>query len=168
MARTRFSVYDMDAVTNEDLVRIAHEKGEYEKELENLEPYDPAYVTDAPYEIPDISGYEKRFNRKISIIENKLRKNHIRYEWLEAHEMFRVWKFRYEEKPGKVRKKDGTPLNTYKVYSEYPTYQYIAVYMETNEYAFGGWEEDQCVSTRISDVINSVMEWLDNNEPGLK
>ncbi len=153
MARTRFSIYDMDTVTNEQLISIAHEKGEYEKELENLEPYDPAYVTDEPYEIPDISSYEKKFNRKVSIIENKLKKNHIAFEWLEQHEMFRV---------GKKRQGDNGEM------SDYYTYQYIAVYMETNEYAFGGWEEDRCVSTRISEVIASVNEWLHNNEPGLK
>lgn len=143
----------MESVTNEQLISIAHRKGEYEKELENLEPYDPAYVTDEPYEIPDISSYEKRFNRKISIIENKLRKNRIKFEWLDRYEIFRVSKFR-QDSSGKV--------------SGYPTYQYIAVYMETNEYAFGGWEEDRCVSTRISDVIESVKEWMCNNEPGLK
>ena len=149
MARTRFSIYDMDGYSNEELLNMSSVKADDEVE----EPFDPAYLTDKPYEIPDISSYEKRFNRKISIIENKLKKNHISFEWLEQHEMFRV---------GKKRQGDNGEM------SDYYTYQYIAVYMETNEYAFGGWEEDRCVSTRISDVIASVNEWLRNNEPGLK
>ena len=149
MARTKFSIYDMDGYSNEELLNMSSAKVNDEVE----EPFDPAYLTDEPYEIPDISSYEKKFNRKISIIENKLKKNHISFEWLEQHEMFRV---------GKKRQGDNGEM------SDYYTYQYIAVYMETNEYAFGGWEEDRCVSTRISDVIASVNEWLRNNEPGLK
>lgn len=149
MARTRFSIYDMDGYSNEELLNMSSAKVNDEVE----EPFDPAYLTDEPYEIPDISSYEKKFYRKVSIIENKLKKNHIAFEWLEQHEMFRV---------GKKRQGDNGEM------SDYYTYQYIAVYMETNEYAFGGWEEDRCVSTRISDVIASVNEWLRNNEPGLK
>ena len=149
MARTRFSIYDMDGYSNEELLDMSSVKTTEGVE----EPFDPAYLTDEPYEIPNISSYEKRFNRKVSIIENKLKKNHIAFEWLEQHEMFRV---------GKKRQDDNGKM------SDYLTYQYIAVYMETNEYAFGGWEEDRCVSMRISDVIASVNEWLHNNEPGLR
>ena len=148
MARTRFSIYDMDGLTNDELMKVNQETS-----MEVEEPFYPSYLDVSSYEIPDIGGYEKKFNRKVSIIENKLKKNHIAFEWLEQHEMFRV---------GKKRQDDSGHV------SDYPTYQYIAVYMETNEYAFGGWEEDRCVSTRISDVIESVKEWLHNNEPGLK
>ena len=149
MARTRFSIYDMDNLSNEELLKMSGVR-----EVEEVEePFDPEYLSDKGYEIPDISSYEKRFNRKVSIIENKLKKNHIAFEWLDNHELFRV---------GKKRQDDNGKM------SDFYTYQYIAVYMETNEYAFGGWEEDRCVSTRISEVIASVNEWLHNNEPGLK
>lgn len=149
MTRTSISVNDLECLTNEDLLQKEYTGFDWMAE----EPYDPELLSDKGYEIPDLSGYEKRFNRKISIIENKLKKNHIRYEWLSNYEMFRVGKKRQDSR-GNV--------------SNYYTYQYIAVYMETNEYAFGGWEEDRCVSTRISDVIESVKEWMYNNEPGLK
>lgn len=149
MARTNINIGDLERLSNEDLLN--HEYTGFDWMA--TEPYDPEIVSDKGYEIPDISSYEKRFNRKISIIENKLKKNHIRYEWLPQHELFRVGKKRQDE--------NGNM-------SEYYTYQYIGIYMDTNEYNFGGWEEERCASTRISDVIKSVKEWLSNNEPGLR
>lgn len=149
MARTNISVGDLERLSNEDLLN--HEYTGFDCSVE--EPYDPEIVSDKDYEIPDISSYEKRFLRKVSIIENKLKKNHIRYEWLPQYELFRV---------GKKRQDANGNM------SGYYTYQYIGIYMDTNEYNFGGWEEERCASTRISDVIESVKQWLYNNEPGLK
>ena len=120
------------------------------------EPFDPAYLSDKPYEIPDLSSYEKKFYHKMSIVINKLRRNHIQFEWMEDAEVFRVEKFRYTS----VR--NGKPKR-----SEYPTYMYIAIY-DNKEYAFGGEEEDLIVSTRISEVIEKVIEWLNNNEPAVR
>lgn len=154
MTRTRLSISEQAELVgfnSDELLKLAEREFSHTDEV--TEPFDPDYLSSTPYEIPDISSYEKRFYHKVSIIENKLRKNHISFEWLAEHEMFRVGKRRQAE-DGKI--------------SDYFTYQYIAVYMETNEYAFGGWEEDRCVSTRISDVIESVKEWLHNNEPGLR
>lgn len=116
------------------------------------EPFDPAYISNKPYEIPDISSYEKKFYHKMSIVINKLRRNHIHFEWLENERVFRVRKFR---------------RNSQRVYSEYPTYMYIAIY-DNKEYAFGGETEDLIVSTRISEVIEKVIEWLNNNAPAAK
>lgn len=117
------------------------------------EPFDPAYISNKPYEIPDLSAYEKRFYHKISIVINKLRRNHIPFEWMEDAEVFRVKKFRY------TNINNGKPKR-----SEYPTYMYIAIY-DNKEYSFGGEKEDLIVSTRISEVIEEVIEWLNNNEP---
>lgn len=131
------------------------------------EPFDPAYLSNKPYEIPDLSAYEKKFYHKMSIVINKLRRNHIQFEWLEDEEMFRVKKFRYEEVGSVRNKRTGKLINPQRVYSEYPTYMYLAIY-DNKEYAFGGYETDVIVSTRISEVIEKVIEWLNNNEPAVK
>lgn len=120
------------------------------------DPFDPAYLSDKPYEIPDLSAYEKKFYHKVSIVINKLRRNNIQFEWMEDAEVFRVKKFRY------TSINNGKPKR-----SEYPTYMYIAIY-DNKEYAFGGEEEDLIVSTHISEVISEVIEWLNNNEPAVK
>lgn len=120
------------------------------------DPFDPAYLSDKPYEIPDLSAYEKKFYHKVSIVINKLRINNIQFEWMEDAEVFRVRKFRY------TSINNGKPKR-----SEYPTYMYIAIY-DNKEYAFGGEEEDLIVSTHISEVISEVIEWLSNNEPAVK
>lgn len=131
------------------------------------EPFDPAYLSDKPYEIPEIDSYEKQFYHKVSIVINKLRRMHITYEWLEDAEVFRVKKFRYTEEGCVRSKKTGKLLDPTRVYSEYPTYMYIAIY-DNKEYAFGGEETDMIVSTRISDVLDKVVEWLGNNEPAVR
>lgn len=131
------------------------------------EPFDPAYLSDKTYEIPTLSAYEKKFYHKVSIVINKLRRNHIRFEWLEDEEMFRVKKFRYKEVGSSRNKRTGELYNPQRVYSEYPTYMYIAIY-DNKEYAFGGYETDLIVSTRISEVIDKVIEWLNNNEPAVR
>ena len=120
------------------------------------EPFDPAYLSNKPYEIPDLSSYEKKFYHKMSIVINKLRRNNIPFEWMEYDEVFRVKKFRY------TSISNGKPKR-----SEYPTYMYIAIY-DNKEYAFGGEEEDLIVSTHISEVIDKVIEWLNNNEPAVR
>lgn len=130
-----------------------------------LEPYDPNYLSNKEYEIPQLSKGEQQFYRKMNIVINKLRRNNISFEWLEREELFRVKKFRYTE-VGAVRRKDGSLLCPTRVYSEYPTYMYIVIY--DKEYAFGGEETDLIVSTRISEVIEEVKEWLNNNEPAVK
>ena len=85
------------------------------QELNAVEPYDPAYLTNEPYQIPDISRYEKKFLRKVSILENKLRKERVRCEWDAQQECFRV--HRTAE-------------------SGYPIYRYVRVNMEENDYSF--------------------------------
>ena len=59
---------------------------EFDKSKDVVEPFDPAYVSDKGYEIPDISAHEKRFLRKVSIMEKKLRKAHISFEWNERYD----------------------------------------------------------------------------------
>lgn len=115
---------------------------------EVLEPFDPSYLSDKGYEIPDLSSYEKRFLHKVSIIEKKLRRAKVRFEWLDNDEMFRVWKYR-----------NG---------SEYPTYMYVAVYMDENKYAFGGYETDLVVDGKASVVVAAVKEWVSNNKPAVR
>lgn len=138
---------------------------EYTRDV--LEPFDPEYLTNEPYQVPEISPYEKKFYRKMNIVINKLRREHINFEWLENAEMFRVKKYRYTL-VSNMRKKDGSLYKPKKVYNECPTYMYIGIYMDTNEYCFGGWEEDLIVSSRISEVITEVKEWLNNNEPAVR
>lgn len=106
-----------------------------------LEPFDPDYLNDKPYEVPDISSYEKRFLRKVSIIENKLRRNRIDFEWLSNWRCFRV---RREEKSG------------------YPSYRYVRVNMEENDYSFGTEEEDLVFDGRASVVIDAVVTWVNS------
>ena len=138
-----YKLSDFENVPNEVYVKYS----EITKDDDN-EPFDPAYLTDKPYEAPEISSYEKRFLRKVSIIENKLRRAKVRYEWLEDYEMFRVAKYR-----------NG---------SEYPSYMYIAIYMDDNTYAFGGWTEDAVVDGRASVVVKAAIEWMSNNKPSMK
>lgn len=107
-----------------------------------LEPFDPNYISDKAYEIPQISSYERRFLRKISIIEKKLRRNKVRFEWLERWECFRVSKYIGD--------------------SEYPTYRYIRVNMEENDYSFGTENEDLIYDGRASVVIDAVVTWVNS------
>lgn len=107
---------------------------------EVIEPYNPDYLSDKPYEIPQISAYEKRYLHKLSILENKLRRNKIKFDWLEDDECFRIWK--------------------YKLGSEYPSYMYLSVYMDENKYAFGGETEDVCVDGHASRVVEAALKWL--------
>lgn len=105
-----------------------------------LEPFDPNYLSNKPYEVPDISSYEKRFLHKVSIIEKKLRRNRIDFEWLANWECFRV------------RKYIGG--------SEYPTYRYVRVNMDENDYSFGTEQEDLVFDGKASVVIEAVVKWV--------
>lgn len=113
---------------------------ELELDRDILEPYDPAYLSDEPYQIPDISSYEKKFYRKISILENKLKRAGIRFDWNEYEECFRVWKYR-----------NG---------SEYPTYRYVRVNMDEGDYSFGTEKEDLVFDTKVSVVVTAVAKWI--------
>lgn len=107
-----------------------------------LEPFDPNYISDKRYEIPQISSYEGRFLHKVSIIEKKLRRNKVRFEWLERWECFRVAKYIGD--------------------SEYPTYRYVRVNMEENDYSFGTEKEDLIYDGRASVVIAAVVTWVNS------
>lgn len=113
---------------------------ELELDRDILEPFDPEYLSDEPYQIPDISSYEKKFYRKISILENKLKRAGIRFDWNEYEECFRVWKYR-----------NG---------SEYPTYRYVRVNMEEGDYSFGTEKEDLVFDTKVSVVVTAVAKWI--------
>ncbi len=106
-----------------------------------LEPFDPNYISNKSYEIPDISAYEKRFFRKISILENKLRKNKVSIEWLSDWECFRVHKM---------------------ADSGYPIYRYVRVNMDENDYSFGTEKEDLVFDTKVSVVVEAVVKWLNS------
>lgn len=114
-----------------------------------LEPIDPGYINGYKFKVPSLGN--EAWIRKVSILQNKLRRHHIRYEWEADSEMFRVWKY---------RTRNG-------VEDEYPTVMWVGVY-DTGEYCFGGEEEDMIVSRRVSDVVNVVEEWLNNNKPGMR
>lgn len=116
---------------------VAREEFESDKEME--EPFDVEYLSNEPYEVEDLSGEEKRFYKKLHILERRLKKAGIRgaCEWMPQHEMFRV------------RKMVG----------EYPTYMYLAIY-DCKEYGFGTWDDDAIVSTDVKEVVAEVVEWL--------
>lgn len=112
-----------------------------------LEPYDPNYISKKPYEIPDLSSYEKRFIHKVSIIEKKLIRNRIRFEWLHHKGCFRLSKY----------------FN-----SDYPTYRYIYINMDENDYSFGTENEDLVYDGHASVVIAAAIDWLQNGKPYVK
>ena len=104
------------------------------------EPFDPAYLTDKPYESPQISAREKRFFHKVSILGNKLRRAHIKYEWLDNWQCYRVHK--------------------YIGGSEYPTYRYVSVNLDENDYSFGTEKEDLVYDGKASVVVEAVAAWV--------
>lgn len=111
-------------------------------EVDREEPYDPAYLEEKedknPYKLPES---EKRFLRKISILQNKLHREHIHYEWMETLECFRVARY----------------------ITEYPTYRYVRIYMDDNMYAFGDSNYDYEVDSNISVVLESVKKWINSS-----
>lgn len=131
---------------------------------------------DYSYKVPDIDSYEKWCIRKVSIISNKLKRHRISSDYDPSSMTFRVQKYRYKmSEPTEIRyrrtKSGGkgkvTGDNSHRVYDEYPTVQHIAFY-EDGTYGFGGDEEDLFTSSRISEVISYVEEWLGNNEGGAR
>ena len=108
---------------------------------EVLEPFDPEYLNDKPYEVPEISSYEKKFFHKVSILEKKLRRAGVSIEWMEYQECFRVHKY---------------------INSDYPTYRYVRVNMEKNDYSFGTEDEDLVFDGRASVVVAAVVKWVNS------
>lgn len=105
-----------------------------------VEPYNPEYLSNAPYEVPQLSASERRWLRKVSIVEKKLIKERIRFEWLADWECFRVRRY----------------VNG----SEYPQYRYIRINMEENDYSFGTEKEDMVWDGKISVVMVEVKKWV--------
>lgn len=129
----------------EDLSVVANR---FKQSDDILEPFDPEYLTNEPYKVPDISSEEMGFFHKVIILQNALRKSRIRATWMPNEQMFRVQKI--------------LP------WTNTPSYMYIAIYMDTDEYAFGGWEEDLIVDNKVSAVVSAVKKWLTNNQPSLR
>ena len=112
-----------------------------EEKYEHLvEPYNPEYLSNLPYEIPQLSASERRWLRKVSIVEKKLIKERIRFEWLADWECFRVRRY----------------VNG----SEYPQYRYIRINMDENDYSFGTEKEDFVWDGKISVVMVEVKKWV--------
>lgn len=105
-----------------------------------VEPYNPEYLSNAPYEVPQLSASERRWLRKVSIVEKKLIKERIRFEWLADWECFRVRRY----------------VNG----SEYPQYRYIRINMDENDYSFGTEKEDMVWDGKISVVMVEVKKWV--------
>lgn len=103
-------------------------------------PYDPDYITNVPYQVPDIPRWEKKWLHKVGIVENKLKREHIHFEWLTDWECFKVQRFR----PG----------------SDYPQVRYIRINLEENDYSFGTETTDYVYDSRISVVMAAVKEWV--------
>jgi hypothetical protein len=83
-----------------------------------------------------IDRSELAWVRKVGKVENILRRNKIRFSFIE--DTFRIERYRKN--------------------SDYPQYGYIRVYQ--GEYAFGTEEFDYNWSSRITDVVNAVKQWL--------
>lgn len=119
--------------------RVEYEEKEVERDL--IEPYDPSYLsgtvesTDGnPYRI---TKWEKRFLQKVSILQNKLRRAKVSCEWDERLQCFRVARY----------------------LTEYPTYRYVRVNVEENDYSFGTEKEDLVYDERVSEVVKAVADW---------
>lgn len=106
-----------------------------------LEPYDPNYLDDDTENPYKLSAWEKKFLRKVSILQNKLRKAGVHYEWLDNWQCFRVEKY---------------------INSDYPTYRYVRVNMEENDYSFGTEKEDLFFDSRVSEVVAEVKIWVNS------
>ena len=109
--------------------------------------YNTEYVSNTPYEIPDIDRTEKRFLRMTAVMEKALRKSKIRFEY-EEDGLFRIKK--------------------YLKGSQFPTFMYLAVYSEEKTYAFGGEETDVIEDADIRKVVAKASEWLNNDAPAVR
>lgn len=129
---------------------------------------------DGAYKIPELDDYEIENIRRVDMMHRLLRKNKVLCEFDPYYSDFKVWKYRYEFRKGdmKVRKlvKGRKVLveQCVKVYSDYPTEQWIGYNDEERKYYFGGQEESLIESTRFSKVLAYALEWLHNNEEGVK
>ena len=125
--------------------RLRVSKGEVE-EIERggdiLEPYDPAYLEESDDKNPyAISAEEKAFIRKVSILENRMKKLGLYGEWDANSRMFTIEKFL-----GK---------------SEYPTLRFLYVDMDDNTYNFSNEKEVFEYSTNVKEVVEAAKKWFD-------
>lgn len=111
------------------------------KTTEVLEPYDPEYVVKDSYAIPELSNSEKRFLRKLSILTNKMRREKVRGEWMPRWQCYRLAKY---------------------INSDYPTYRYLRVNIEENDYSFGTEDEDLVYDGKVSVVVAAAKKWLNS------
>lgn len=104
-----------------------------------VEPFNADYLSGKPYEY-ELPAWERRFVRKVSILENKLKRKGIRYGWDRRERCFTVWKYRFG--------------------SAYPTYRYVRVNVRENDYSFGTDTEDLVFDGRVSAVVDAAAKWL--------
>lgn len=107
-----------------------------------VEPFDANYLTNKPYEVPQLSAYEKRFIHKVSVLEKTLKRNKVFFDWVSEWQCFRVHKF--------------------VLGSEYPSYRYVWVDADENEYLFGTENEALVYDGKASVVVNAVVKWLNS------
>ena len=120
------------------------------RSLQDLEELVQAlYENEQQYiEYDVLSRYEIKFYKKLGTMINGLKRKGIRFSYDAEYEVLVVKKIR----PG----------------HEYPDLMYISVYVDTNQFAFGGEETDLVVSTNSREVIKEVVEWLNNLKPAVR
>lgn len=119
-----------------DVVKV---KETYEEKCgELLDPYDPDYLSTSPTKDDPISPYEKRFLHKVSILQNKLRREGVSADWDEYRQCFRVARY----------------------ISSYPTYRYVRVNLDENDYSFGDEKDDFFWDGKVSAVVAEVKKWV--------
>lgn len=104
-----------------------------------LEPFDPEYLRDTPSGVPRLSSSEERLLTKLAILERALKKAHVRFDWSKSMECFRVCKYVGD--------------------SSYPTYRYVGVNMDEDDYFFGTEDEDLVFDKKSLVVVNAVVSW---------
>lgn len=95
-----------------------------------------------------LSRYEIKFYKKLGVLINGLKRKGIRFAYDADDEVLVVSKTR--------------------IGHDFPDLMYIAVYVETGQFAFGGEETDVIVSTNSREVIKQVEEWLNNQLPAVR
>lgn len=109
--------------------------------MDMLEPFDVAYLNNEPSKVPDISSYEKRLYRKISILEKKLRRAHVSFEFDVNQMEFVVSRI--------------AP-------SGYPINRRVYIDMAENEYVFGDENFDYIYDGKVSVVVEAVKKWCNS------